>query len=44
MEYSNDIFTDCSFYKTPKFSYDVFINRTYVNEINTVCNTFCSKK
>ena len=34
-----DIFADGTFYIAPKFSYQVFITRTYVAEINSFYTT-----
>ncbi|KAL6628168.1 hypothetical protein U3516DRAFT_809373 [Neocallimastix sp. 'constans'] len=38
----NDIFTDGTFYIAPKFSYQVFITRTYVEKINSIYTTSIS--
>ncbi|KAL6608954.1 hypothetical protein U3516DRAFT_799708 [Neocallimastix sp. 'constans'] len=35
MEYNNDIFVDGTFYIAPKFSYQLFIKRTYAKELDT---------
>ncbi|KAL6602142.1 hypothetical protein U3516DRAFT_831216 [Neocallimastix sp. 'constans'] len=37
-EYNDDIFVDGTFFIAPKFSYQVFITRTYAKELNTISN------
>ncbi|KAG4098847.1 hypothetical protein H8356DRAFT_1358881 [Neocallimastix lanati (nom. inval.)] len=34
MKYNENKFTDGTFYITPKFSYQVFITRTYIKDLN----------
>lgn len=41
-KYNNDIFIDGTFYIGPSFSYQVFITRTYIKEINSFYITFIS--
>ncbi|KAL6596799.1 hypothetical protein U3516DRAFT_764818 [Neocallimastix sp. 'constans'] len=38
MEYNNDIFVDGTFYIAPKFSYQLFITRTYAKELDNKLN------
>ncbi|KAG4095905.1 hypothetical protein H8356DRAFT_1345170 [Neocallimastix lanati (nom. inval.)] len=35
MEYNDDIFVDGTFFIAPKFSYQIFITRTYAKELDT---------
>ncbi|KAL6599692.1 hypothetical protein U3516DRAFT_802857 [Neocallimastix sp. 'constans'] len=37
-EYNDDIFVDGTFFIAPKFSYQVFITRTYAKELDTISN------
>ncbi|KAG4105838.1 hypothetical protein H8356DRAFT_1418035 [Neocallimastix lanati (nom. inval.)] len=37
-EYNNDIFVDGTFFIAPKFSYQIFITRTYAKELDTISN------
>ncbi|KAG4083742.1 hypothetical protein H8356DRAFT_1064516 [Neocallimastix lanati (nom. inval.)] len=39
MEYNNDIFVDGTFYISPKFSYQLFITRTYAKELDSFYTT-----
>jgi len=41
-QYNKDIFADGTFYVAPKFSYQVFITRTYVEEMNSFYTTSIS--
>ncbi|KAL6625523.1 hypothetical protein U3516DRAFT_794605 [Neocallimastix sp. 'constans'] len=36
MEYNDDIFVDGTFFIAPKFSYQIFITRTYTKELDTI--------
>ncbi|KAL6588937.1 hypothetical protein U3516DRAFT_806967 [Neocallimastix sp. 'constans'] len=36
MEYNDDIFVDGTFFIAPKFSYQIFITRTYAKELDTI--------
>ncbi|KAG4104419.1 hypothetical protein H8356DRAFT_1329557 [Neocallimastix lanati (nom. inval.)] len=38
MEYNNDIFVDGTFFIAPKFSYQIFITRTYAKELDNKLN------
>ncbi|KAL6605026.1 hypothetical protein U3516DRAFT_801144 [Neocallimastix sp. 'constans'] len=38
-EYNDDIFVDGSFFITPKFSYQIFITRTYTKELDSFYTT-----
>jgi len=37
MKYNEDIFTDDTFYISPKFSYQVFNTKTYITKLNIFC-------
>ena len=39
-EYNDDIFVDGTFFIAPKFSYQIFITRTYVKELDSFYTTF----
>ncbi|KAG4087793.1 hypothetical protein H8356DRAFT_1328519 [Neocallimastix lanati (nom. inval.)] len=39
-EYDDDIFVDGTFFITPKFSYQIFITRTYAKELDTAKTVF----
>jgi len=34
--WNEDIFEDCTFYIQPKVSYQIFITRTYIKDLNTL--------
>ena len=38
-EYNNEIFVDGTFYIAPKFSYQLFITRTYAKELDSFYTT-----
>ena len=38
-EYNNDIFVDGTFFITPKFTYQIFITRTYAKELDSFYTT-----
>ena len=42
IQYNDNIFEDGTFYIAPKFSYQVFITRTYVEKINSFYTTSIS--
>ncbi|KAG4103132.1 hypothetical protein H8356DRAFT_929691 [Neocallimastix lanati (nom. inval.)] len=39
MEYNDDIFVDGTFFIAPKFSYQIFITRTYAKELDSFYTT-----
>ena len=41
-EYNDDIFVDGTFFIAPKFSYQIFITRTYTKELDSFYTTFFS--
>jgi len=41
-EYNDDIFVDDTFYIAAKFSYQIFITRTYIKELNSFYTTSLS--
>jgi len=43
-EYNDDIFVDGTFFIAPKFSYQIFITRTYVKELDSFYTTFAILK
>jgi len=40
MKYNENKVTDGTFYITPKFSYQVFITRTYIKDLNGFYTTY----
>ena len=42
LNYHKNIFTDSTFYEAQKFSYQLFITRTYVGEFNMLYTTSIS--
>ena len=41
MKYNDDIFVNDTFYIAPKFSYQVFITKTYIKDLNRFYTTCC---